>query len=462
MKRLEGGAKLINPSLGGFLPVLHMLRSPGARLSILSSGSLKGFIIELNVDEKHSQYTVLQGKRFTKKATSFILKIAVIGPDNDMNLDPFRGTNKNTESEESFFTEAKLQNEIWSSSIRGGRPAVCPSVANFAILPNDEAAKFLNFMGSIVGPFDTDFSEVVAYILGQLATLNASSIRNRDPEPSLGVLLMPKIEHSDIMYECVFGAKGAIFPKMSTLQIKLNYDYRKVAFAATVAQMIRLYIMQGILHFDLHAGNALVYLTKSGLNSMIIDFGRVSNVLDDTPDEYYENPSHKQGEKHLLLSYRSEFEQLLGASSRRIAPVTDNEKTDFITAVVGHIIVEDIFMYNKIYGKQDTQLSWYYDFINNVRNQDEVLLEIFNILAKLVVVDSEPRITAQTIQSYMQNGAFVDFSVPIEDFIVLDFNALLAEIVPSSVLGVRSRSRSRTRSRTLSKSPPKNKTKKRT
>ena len=60
-----------------------------------------------------------------------------------------------------------------------------------------------------------------------------------------------------------------------------------MAYAYVTAQIARLFINIGVIHFDLHSGNALIYLSPDNtIKSLIIDFGRASNIMTDTDDDY--------------------------------------------------------------------------------------------------------------------------------------------------------------------------------
>ena len=146
MKKQRGGLKLKDSSKKGFKAVYDMINSPSGSLNLLTYKSLKGFMIFLNVSSSDSEYLTLNGGQFTKPVTSFILKFAVITPNNDEALPDYKGVQKSSESKESYFEEAKLQQSIWKSSISGGRPEICPAVANFCLFNNDNSKGLLQFL----------------------------------------------------------------------------------------------------------------------------------------------------------------------------------------------------------------------------------------------------------------------------------------------------------------------------
>lgn len=136
-----GGLKAINPTKRGFEAIRDMINSEGSVLSILTISSAKGFMIKLDVLKEHSDYfniginttTRTTNGIFDTPVTSFILKFAVITDRPDVNLPKYMGRIKQSESIDTFFNEAKLQQKIWKKSILWGGEAICPSVANFCL-----------------------------------------------------------------------------------------------------------------------------------------------------------------------------------------------------------------------------------------------------------------------------------------------------------------------------------------
>jgi hypothetical protein len=49
---------------------------------------------------------------------------------------------------------------------------------------------------------------------------------------------------------------------------------------SVLTKKLRLFLNIGVIHFDLHSNNALIYVKNGVLNSLIIDFGRESNMGD--------------------------------------------------------------------------------------------------------------------------------------------------------------------------------------
>ena len=173
MKTITGGLKLKKVGDTKFAPVFNMLNSTKAKLDLLTYSSLKGFLFVLTVEKGNAEYADFTGTRLIKNVTSYLLKIAVISPQNDDVLPPFKNVTKCTESEHSYFDEAKLQQTIWNISIStGGRTPTCPSVANFSIFDNDNSKHLLNFL--ICKASSPKTTEVFEYLLNKCIAVHTT------------------------------------------------------------------------------------------------------------------------------------------------------------------------------------------------------------------------------------------------------------------------------------------------
>ena len=243
MSKQFGGLKLKNSSKTGFKAIYDMINSSSSTVNLLTYKSLKGFMFILNVSEDDSEYLTLNGTQFTKPVTSFILKFAVITPRNDQSLDTYKGRDKSSESKDSYFEEAQLQQQIWKSSIIGGRPEVCPPVANFSLFDNKNSKDLMTFFQSKT---TGDTKDVFDYLFTQT---------NKLPTNEIGVIVMPNVEKSATFGDFIDQPNGTNFYGLS-----LNTEYKNMAYAYVTAQIARLFIAIGVIHFDLHSGNALIYL----------------------------------------------------------------------------------------------------------------------------------------------------------------------------------------------------------
>ena len=253
-----GGLKLINIEKRGFTPVYDMAVKDSSIVSLLTASSLKGFMFNLIVDESNSEYLTLNGTQFTSVVTKFILKFVVITGNPNFYLGDYNGVRKSSESINTFFEEAKLQQHIWKKSITGGGPAICPSVANLSMFNWINSARLLSFFFHKTDA-RPDTSEAFRFIF------NKSNKETR----GIGVLVMPTITQSTTL------GRFVNLPDNSHFYGKAITDVEKSEAVSNVfAQIVRLFIEIGVIHFDLHRGNALIYLTPElEIKSSLIDFG---------------------------------------------------------------------------------------------------------------------------------------------------------------------------------------------
>ena len=369
----SGGLKIKTPEKGGLTPVRDMINSPGASVEMLTCGSLKGFMFVLNVRPDHSEYLALTNMRFTTPVTSFILKLAITTrseenladyiditkPEND----PDRVIGKATETRDGFFEEAKLQQTIWKSSVAGNRDETCPSIANLSFFDNADAMKFLNFM--LYKVHKPESIHTIAYLY-QVCRLNAGH--------GLGLISMPKIENSDTFESFKRLPNGKLFHG-----IKITDHVVYQMYAKLLAKIIRLYIEGGVIHFDLHGKNALIYTTpKKQLNVVIIDFGRASNLKSGVSDDYF-NVSEKRSMLDLASRAPASHATRTSLASRAAmngnggylekclsmcGTASEAYKISFIKDIISKIVVKDHEKNQKIFGNPATyphgnyQMSW--------------------------------------------------------------------------------------------------------
>jgi hypothetical protein len=406
MKNQHGGLKLKNPSKQGFTPVYDMINSPSGNLNLLTYKSLKGFMISLDVNSEDTEYLTLSGSQFTKPVTSFILKFAVITPDNDETLPSYKTIDKSSESKESYFDEAKLQQRIWKTSIFGGRPEICPPVANFSLFDNNNSKNLLQFLQSKTSG---DTKEIFDYLFNCV---------NNDSSNGIGVIIMPKVEMSTTFGDFIYKPNGTNF-----YRITINTEYKNDAYAYVTAQIARLFINIGVIHFDLHSGNALIYLTSDNkIKSLLIDFGRASDIMIDKDDDYL-TISEKQEMRKMKGDF---FDTLFSIESD--AP--DKTKANFIISVLDYIADVDYDKNQQLFQFSDPnryQMDWY----KNYPKRSFVPVKAFDILKESVVTEGT-KMMPNTIKQYERQGFLINFDKDISSFIVpFPISSQLAP-VPSS------------------------------
>jgi len=397
-KRQTGGVKLKPNSSPGFAPVMEMIQNPQSELKLISHKSAYGFMFELIVPPEYTKYLALNKnkQKFTVPVTNFILKIVLIPNDEASQLIVIRGpgrmidgTRKYFENKRRFLKEVQTQQEIWLTSITGGKPDICPSVANFALLDNDNSTILLNYLythkTNNATTFETKMGEVLLYILNEVNKGN-----------TIGIILMPKVINSQTMENFEDATEHDISLSPEERSIRLNKAYANI-----IAQIVRLYILTGYAHNDLHTENILIQtlthnLGRNTINikSQLIDFGNVNSI-------------ETKGTS-ALLNYLFSVQQ---------QPRNIKRKNDEINNKSGDKDKAMMILMNKIYPyPTSSNINWLFDSIRSLRDDAKtvMLTNAFDILIDNMV--SEDMITGllpQTMQQYKKKGLIFDPDVNI-------------------------------------------------
>jgi hypothetical protein len=395
MNNQFGGLKLIDKTKTGFTPIIDMVESENSNLSLLTYRSLKGFMISLNVDEEYSEYVGLKvtgrSSEFSNPVTSFILKFAVITENNDEPLPEYEKVTKASESKQSYYEEAKLQQHIWISSIIGSRPEICPPVANFSLFENAESKNLCSFFMS---KSSGNLYKVFYYLLGLMSD---------NPTYGIGVIVMPKVEPSCTLGDVIYGQ----VTRLNGIKINLNEVYANVS-----AKIVRLFVEIGVIHFDLHAGNVLVFVTPRGeISTLIIDFGRASDILNRSGDQYLE-----ESDKRTIIAKKGQFyNELLNSNES----TSDQNKLDYMLNVLKYVANEDKEINQKMFvlSKSAYQMDW----VENYPKTGPIPVESFDNLKTIATVNVDRSgLSRGTIQGYLRNGQLLNLEgrgIDVRNFI---------------------------------------------
>ena len=323
-----------------------MLNSPGASIEMLTCGSAKGFMFEMTVLPEHSAFYNPGEERYP--ITSFIVKLAVTSQQNDEDLDDYVPINngtpveKSTESADSYFQEAKLQQDVWMNTVAGNRLPISPPIVSFSLFDNQNGRNFLTFLNyKVKKPKSIHTVNYLRTVLQNPANYG------------LGMIIMSKVLDSDTF-------EGFLDEKASFQGVQITDHVVEDVYAKLFSKIVRLFIEIGVIHFDLHIKNALIYLHRPNLlNAYIIDYGRASNVKDDTTNDYL-GPSEK-----LPLRKKSEalHTQLLDlCHSRRNTQVSTNDKIKFISNVIETLRTLEHDKSQKLYGNPERYSHNRYQF----------------------------------------------------------------------------------------------------
>jgi serine/threonine protein kinase len=328
MNNFHGGAIKKNPGKNGFTPISDML-DINATLKLLSDDSLYGFILELTVREEDSEYTTIDNQPIT----NFVLKIVVTSPEKNSILPRYKDKNKLSESVSNFVNEAKIQQGIWLQSVQYGNPEICPDVLDVF---------FFNYQNSIhlIRLFETvTLDDEIRHRM--LQYLNNIFNNPKNVAYGIGLIVMPKIMNS-----------------ISLDSYLSNYSINNIVYSNIIAQIVRLFIVNGVIHLDLHSNNILI--NTDNLYCEIIDFGLILQVDSETE------------------MYRSRYQQLND----------DITKSNFIKDTVNFIISCETRELSILFPtkKNASALSW----LNKYINDPQICLLSFQTLFSLMPLMSPP------------------------------------------------------------------------
>jgi len=419
----------------GIVSIRDMLNARGSTIEMLTCGSLKGFMFVLNVQDAHSEFLTFNSSfRFTVPVTSFIVKLAVTSQAEE-GIDDYvplgetesEGIGKATETESSFFEEAKLQQHIWKSSVVGGREPICPPVANLSFFDNQNGINFLKFLNYKVRE---EASVHTLRFLMRVCSESASSGKNY----GIGMIVMPKILQSDTFSSFANLAHGQHFQGIEVTQNLVERVYGSV-----VSKIVRLFIEVGVVHFDLHQKNALIYRRGAShhLHAVLIDFGRASSTTSGTDDEYLNSAEKSSitGEKHYgvaatrtgskvavsqSLSTSSLYEEALQYCASH-SSTTSDQKYQFIHKIMKKIQELDYIKNQAMFRGSDYlpdryQSNWLEALLPISQNVTRLRLADASTLLKKVSVyafdnmcdeiitdPSKPKVTADTLNRVCLN-----------------------------------------------------------
>jgi hypothetical protein len=363
----KGGAKSRYPDKKGFQAVYDMLASPSSTLSILTTSSLKGFMLKLDVIEEEAAYKTDNNTPIT----SYILKFVVISNGNRVErLENYNNKTKESEKHDDFIEEAKLQQSIWMSSIQQIQHEICPSVANLAIFDNNGARILLDDLFNMYDlPELKELTDLFTYLYRQLTGTRG-----------LGILTMPNIVGSQTLYR---------FYNIPGISNAVKIDVK----AQLAAQVIILFLYLCVIHFDLHSSNSLVFLnpTTNNYETRIIDFGRVSDICEFKKNDYI-NKDRKPVINNQLDSY---FKEL------KLHIIDDDQKRKFVKKVLDYIYKFDLDRHGGT-----AQMKW----IDEIKNNPNNCLKVFQQLDDIIFSGKPKSFTPEKIQKYTNIGVIQNLS----------------------------------------------------
>lgn len=366
--------------------MLDMIQSHHSTFSVLAYDSLYGFVFTLNLNghPEDAEYIDRVDSRFNTPVVNYILKFAILRHTTGLTLPPLqvgpRQMSKNSEKEERFFREAQIQQKIWLKSISGGRPAICPPIVNFSLFHQTEALELLSLISRrFSSSLNLETHEVLHYLWDVL-----------DNYPtSLGVIVMPMISGATTLYSFEHNPHTTLEDKNEVL-------------AQLTAKTLRLFLDIGMIHLDLHRGNALVYRTPGGtLNTVIIDFGRASDITTGVSDDFIH-----ESQKAMVSSEKTQFFDFLLSKE----PKGPGYKKVFVQSEMQALKEQDL-IYNSPLDPNNYQMGWF----EQIKNNDDVLIRAYDLLYDSVI-SKGTQMLPSTIKAYKQKGLLFNLDRPVATY----------------------------------------------
>jgi hypothetical protein len=226
----------------------------------------------------------------------------------------------------------------------------------------------------------------------------------------IGVIVMPKVESSCTFIQFIKTPSGTDFHG-----ITIDKEAKDEAFASVAAQTARLFIQIGVIHFDLHYANALIFITSEGnISSLIIDFGRASNILDPSPDMYF----NSQEKLEIVEDRQQSYDLFFPKSRRSVQTVQDKEIA--INAALYYIAKVDNEKNRVLYSIDNPnhiQMSWFNDY-----KPRKIAPHAFDIFKRITTVNIDKEgIKSDTIKNYERDGSILSFKDTDADSFFADF-----------------------------------------
>jgi hypothetical protein len=135
-----------------------------SKIDCIAYHSLKGYIFKINTETTYFSRSSVGGEGQGKPINTFLLKIVVLSDDNVSikKLPPYNSVKKETESLNSFFNEARIQQEIYKATRNTSNAPICPAVMSFFYASIKSSSDILNKMDpfdQITNYFKSSFSD---------------------------------------------------------------------------------------------------------------------------------------------------------------------------------------------------------------------------------------------------------------------------------------------------------------
>jgi len=305
------------------------------KLELVSVTSLSGFIFKVTTREKIPK--------------SYIMKIVVLVPsyfEKNQRLikctklvESLKYMEKITAKEADFKDESEIQNYIYNESRRGGRPAICPRIDYAVIYKSDILKEFLSLLDNKnknsywflnYSPFqsalviDSEIDSVIKCLL--FYSSNKFFDENKkDYFFRLGIILMDEIPQTVTLGDFINSYKYNNDDDNDHDNNDDNNDDDdddnddiNSAFSNIYYQLIYLFVIIGVINFDMYMENALVYFLNNDIKTILIDFGRSSGLTNMSDDKFL-TVDEKMYINEIRDKLIKEFDKILFTRKTRIS-----------------------------------------------------------------------------------------------------------------------------------------------
>jgi hypothetical protein len=424
--------------------ILHdTLESAGVVLNVISDTSYKSFVLEIIINDPNAREYIDtdESGSFRNPVERIIMKILITTPppppptgippfsNNYIDMNGF-GHYKAAETHNEIIAEARVQQEAWIKTVVNGRVPVCPSVADLIFFDNLNGATFITYLQTKFATGNTRMNNVCTYILQRLQF----SIRR-----GICVMVMPEVSAPAQVLTAAAQAQAAApqaaqaqaaapqpsitldgfirLPNNSNFQgLTVDQAQKDRAYSLITACDMRLF-WAGILDFDLHTQNFILYVDQNGiLQGKIIDLGN-SIMFTLGPNKFI---TDGRGEREFLI-------EALETYKHGIINEDENEtKEDFVVGLLDMIKEYDtkgnhrVFPGTARFAGQDNhtncQMSWWQDIkdkkLTHRVGYGTIIDNAYDIARDgfMVNIDARnPGVSNTTIQRYISQGIIPSF-----------------------------------------------------
>ena len=363
--------------------LLNILENNDTKIELISTGSLSGFIFKISNNEGSYIMKILvltdTEKQLLENCMDSIpsLIIDTNKKIKDKNTGEqftiFNKRSKVTELKKDFIYESEIQNFIYNESKRGKRNPICPAVSYTKIYDNalskhflkklrDKTAEtgYIKINGVLFNPRERKFTKINNRFNEKNGVFNCLQYHLSNPEYKIGIILMPEFENS------------------ITLS-KIPDDELHMALNSVYPQIIYLFLIIGVMNFDMHQGNILVSIVNEGpphkgsrissspdvnakeskiITSKLIDFGKVDN-LNNIGDSYFLFANEKN---YINVIRKHLMNELIEIVFPKKNIVTQQTKHNFILKTMNIINLLCWIVNKRIYNNDNVlehQMYWF-------------------------------------------------------------------------------------------------------